>query len=272
AHLGAHRGFGLGYRRRQARVEELMARLDLPAHRLLDDSVLNFSGGMQQKVIIARWLLLEPKVLILDEPTKGVDIGTRSSIYQILRDIAARGVAVLVVSSEFQELIGLCERIVVISDGLSIANVPSALLDEEKLTLFAAPRSSMERNLSLLHGLAQSHGGAAFWAVVDESRVFCLHSAVSHRDADPGFVAGATLRFDETRIGAALLSRSAGFVREKETGLASLVVQVTNPRGHDLGTIGVVLPPGRDMPDAAAIRARIGAFFDATSPQPESRH
>jgi len=63
AHLGAHRGFNLGYRGHQAKVEELMARLDLPAHRLLDDSMLNFSGGMQQKVIIARWLLLDPKIL-----------------------------------------------------------------------------------------------------------------------------------------------------------------------------------------------------------------
>jgi ABC-type sugar transport system ATPase subunit len=270
AHLGAHRGFGLGYRRRQAKVEALMARLDLPADRLLDDSLLNFSGGMQQKVIIARWLLLDPKILILDEPTKGVDIGTRSSIYAILRDIASRGVAVLVVSSEFQELIGLTERIVVISDGLSIASVPSALLDEEKLTLFAAPRSSMERNLALLHGLAQNHGGAAFWAVVDESRVFCLHSAVSHRDADPGFVAGATLPFAETRINAALLSRSAEFVREPGNGLASLVVQVTSPRGHDLGTIGIVLPPGRDLPDAPSIRARIATLFEANSTLLES--
>ena len=87
--------------------------------------MLNFSGGMQQKIIIARWLLLEPKVLILDEPTKGVDIGTRSSIYAILRDISERGVAVVLISSDFEELIGVAERIVVISDGVSIADVPS---------------------------------------------------------------------------------------------------------------------------------------------------
>jgi ABC-type sugar transport system ATPase subunit len=263
AHLGAHRGFGLGYRARQARVDELMTMLDLPAHRLLDDSMLNFSGGMQQKVIIARWLLLEPKILILDEPTKGVDIGTRSSIYAILREIAARGVAVLVVSSDFQELIGLCERIVVMSDGRSIASVPSALLDEEKLTLFAAPRSSMARNLDLLRGLAQNHGGAAFWAIVDENRVFCLHTTVSDRGADPGFGAGATPRFEETRIGAALRARSAAFVREPDSGLASLIVQVKSPRGHDLGSIGVVLPPGLDLPEAAAIQARIATVFEA---------
>ena len=82
---------------------------------------------MQQKIIIARWLLLEPKVLILDEPTKGVDIGTRASIYAILRDIAATGAAILIVSSEFEELLGLADRVIVVSDGASIADVPSRL-------------------------------------------------------------------------------------------------------------------------------------------------
>ena len=142
-HLGAHRGFGLAYGKRMAKIEKLLAQLDLPADRLADASLLNFSGGMQQKIIIARWLLLDPKVLILDEPTKGVDIGTRQSIYAILQQIARQGVGVVVISSDFQELIGLCERIIVMSDGYSIASVPSTLLDKEKLTLFAAPRSSM---------------------------------------------------------------------------------------------------------------------------------
>ena len=140
-HLGAHRGFGLGYGRLDRKIAELMARLELPPERLADPSLLNFSGGMQQKIIIARWLLLEPKVLILDEPTKGVDIGTRASIYAILRDIAATGAAILIVSSEFEELLGLADRVIVISDGASIADIPSAYLDEEKLTLLAAPRS-----------------------------------------------------------------------------------------------------------------------------------
>src|SRR5580700_5559089 len=132
AHLGAHRGFGLGYGKRERKIDELMARLELPPDRLSESNLLNFSGGMQQKIIIARWLLLEPKVLILDEPTKGVDIGTRASIYAILRDIAATGAAILIVSSEFEELLGLADRVIVVSDGASIADVTAAYLDEEK--------------------------------------------------------------------------------------------------------------------------------------------
>jgi ribose transport system ATP-binding protein/rhamnose transport system ATP-binding protein len=261
-HLGAHRGFGLAYGKLGDRIDELMARLDLPTGRLADASMFNLSGGMQQKIIIARWLLLEPRVLILDEPTKGVDIGTRASIYAILRDIAARGVGVIVVSSDFQELLGICERIVVMSDGVATANVESALLDEEKLTLFAAPRSSMETNLALLRELSSTYGGSAFWAIVDGERVFCLNVVRRDDAADPGLVPGATPRLEETRIARALAARSAVFVTEPATALQTLIVDARTPRGHDLGTIGLVLPAGRPPPDADAIRARIASVFE----------
>ena len=262
-HLGAKRGFSLGYAGLQDKIDALLDRLELPRARLADDSLLNFSGGMQQKIIIGRWLLLEPKVLILDEPTKGVDIGTRASIYAILRDIAARGVAVLVVSSDFEELLGLCERVIVMSDGRSVASVASADLDEEKLTLFAAPRSSLERNLALLRSLAQKYGGAAFWAIVDENRVFCLDAAIANPAADPGFAAGTTPRFSETRVGEALARRSPDFVRDPQSGLVSLVVDVKSPRGHDLGTIGLVLDPAREPPSAEVVRAQIIVQFQS---------
>ena len=186
AHLGAHRGFGLGYEKRQAKVDELLNMLDLPAHRVLDESILNFSGGMQQKIIIARWLLLEPKVLILDEPTKGVDIGTRQAIYAMLRKIVDQGVAVVVISSDFEELLGLSDRIVVISDGYSVADLPSGMLDEEKLTLLAAPRTSMRHNTELLHELATTSNGAGFWALLDEERLICLNAVVANEQVAPG--------------------------------------------------------------------------------------
>src|ERR1700677_1377782 len=264
AHLGAHRGFGLGYGKRERKIDELMARLELPPGRLSEPNLLNFSGGMQQKIIIARCLLREPKVLILGEPTKGVDIGTRASIYAILRDIAATRAAILIVSSEFEELLGLADRVIVVSDGASIADVPSAYLDEEKLTLLAAPRASMERYRRLLQELANQCDGAAFWAILDDERVFCLNTATANANADPALRAGAAPRFDETPISTALRARAADFVLDPVSGLKSLLVDVHSHRGHELGSIGVVIRPHSPAPPAEAMRSAIRERFRAT--------
>jgi ribose transport system ATP-binding protein len=77
----------------------------------------SLSGGNQQKLLIARWLAIHPKVLILDEPTKGVDIGAKAEIYRIITELTAKGVAVLVVSSELPEVIGVSDRILVMREG-----------------------------------------------------------------------------------------------------------------------------------------------------------
>jgi len=260
AHLGAHRGFFLGYARREARVAELMAMLDLPADRLLDANMLNFSGGMQQKIIMARWLLLEPKILILDEPTKGVDIGTRQAIYEILRRIADEGVAVVVISSDFEELLGISTRIVVISDGVSVADLPSARLDEEKLTLLAAPRTSMGANTVLLEALATQHRGGAFWALIDGEDLICLNAVVAGEAASPGFQTGSAVRLSETRIPRGLAERGHGFVREDGSDRSTLVVPVRNKRRHDLGWIGLTVFGAPDATTAAAITQRIEAL------------
>lgn len=263
AHLGAHRGFGLAYRRRDEKVSELLAMLGLPADRLLDASMLNFSGGMQQKIIIARWLMLDPEVILLDEPTKGVDIGTRSSIYAMLRAIADRGVAVLIVSSDFDELLGICERVVVISDGMSIADMPSAVLDEEKLTLLAAPRTSMERNVRFLRDLAATYRGAAFWGLIEDEKLFCLKVAVADQRAAPGFGDGAAVDFAETRIPAALGAAKSQFVSEADGSLNTLIVDVAGSRGHAMGAAGLVLPHDTEPPDAGQLAAVIKAHYAA---------
>ena len=83
----------------------------------MDLPVVRLSGGNQQKVLLAKWLVNEPKVLILDEPTRGVDVGAKMAIYEIIRDCAARGVAVVVVSSELEEVLGLSHRVLVMSGG-----------------------------------------------------------------------------------------------------------------------------------------------------------
>jgi inositol transport system ATP-binding protein len=75
------------------------------------------SGGNQQKVLIARWLLAQPKILILDEPTRGIDVGAKSEIYRLISELANRGVAIILVSSELPEILGMSDRIMVMHGG-----------------------------------------------------------------------------------------------------------------------------------------------------------
>jgi ribose transport system ATP-binding protein len=88
------------------------------------------SGGNQQKILLARWLVHGTKVLLLDEPTRGVDVGARSEIYALIRRLAAAGTAVVIVSSEIEEVLGLADRVLVIGEGRVLASVPATELDE----------------------------------------------------------------------------------------------------------------------------------------------
>ncbi|GAA2814974.1 sugar ABC transporter ATP-binding protein [Kribbella solani] len=92
----------------------------------LQDEVGTLSGGNQQKVVFARMLLTEPKLLLLDEPTRGVDIGAKAEIYRLLGELAAQGMGVLLASSELPELIGVCDRVVVLRDGRDVASFSTA--------------------------------------------------------------------------------------------------------------------------------------------------
>lgn len=259
AQMGKHRGFGRGLAARRRQAAELIAQLGLPADRM-DANLLHFSGGMQQKVIIARWLLIEPEVLILDEPTKGVDIGTRQTIYELLREVAASGIAVVVISSDFEEILGLSDRIVVVSDGYSIADLPAARLNEESLTLLAAPRSSAERTTAFLRELVAEHGGTAFWGLIDEAQLICLSLAEAPGAAATGLSAGQAVSPAETPFPRALQERANGFVVETD-GRQTLLTRLRHKRGHDLGWIGLSLPSGTPPPDAAALSARMSALF-----------
>ncbi len=95
--------------------------------------VRTLSGGNQQKVVLARWLLRDCRVLLLDEPTRGVDVGARSEIYALVRHLADRGVAVVMVSSEIPEVLGLADRVLVIADGRVVAEAPADVLDEHRV-------------------------------------------------------------------------------------------------------------------------------------------
>jgi ribose transport system ATP-binding protein len=116
----------------RAAAREVTAQLDVrPADPMRVTRTL--SGGNQQKVVLARWLLRGCRVLLLDEPTRGVDVGARTEIYALIRRLAASGVAVVLVSSEVPEVLGLADRVLVVREGRVVHEAPSGELDEGRV-------------------------------------------------------------------------------------------------------------------------------------------
>jgi methyl-galactoside transport system ATP-binding protein len=103
-----------------------------------ETKIRSLSGGNQQKVIIGRWLLTDPEVLLLDEPTRGIDVGAKYEIYQLILDLANKGKTVLMVSSEMPELLGICDRIVVMSGGRVAGEVDARNTTQEEIMTLAA--------------------------------------------------------------------------------------------------------------------------------------
>ncbi len=119
--------FGIIHRARQRAVaEEYVKKIRIKTTGI-DQQICNLSGGNQQKVILARWLSMQPDFIILDEPTRGIDVGAKREIEELIRQIADQGISVLLISSEFEELIRNCDRVEVIRDG---RNAGSLLAEE----------------------------------------------------------------------------------------------------------------------------------------------
>ena len=97
----------------------------------------NLSGGNQQKVVLAKWIYTDPKILILDEPTRGVDIGAKKEIYSVINEMAAKGVAVIMVSSELPEVLGMSDRIMVVHEGKVTGIIDGATADQAKVMTLA---------------------------------------------------------------------------------------------------------------------------------------
>lgn len=100
-------------------------------------AVGNLSGGNQQKVVVSKWLSISPRILLLDEPTQGIDVGAKADIYQLIDRLAREGMGVIVVSSDLIEIINLSNRIVVMRDGQAIKTLESDELTEENVMLYA---------------------------------------------------------------------------------------------------------------------------------------
>lgn len=99
----------------------------------MESMVVNLSGGNQQKVLLSKWMFADPEVLILDEPTRGIDVGAKYEIYGIMNDLVAQGKSVIMISSEMPELLGMCDRIYVMNEGRMVAEMPAAEATQEKI-------------------------------------------------------------------------------------------------------------------------------------------
>jgi ribose transport system ATP-binding protein len=112
----------------------------------LDQEVQYLSGGNQQKVVLAKWLAINPRIVLLDEPTRGIDVGAKVAVYRLMRQLASEGAAVLMVSSELPEVIGMSDRIVVMRDGRLAGELPAGTTEEHILQLATGARNGSGNN------------------------------------------------------------------------------------------------------------------------------
>jgi ribose transport system ATP-binding protein len=99
--------------------------------------VQNLSGGNQQKVVLAKWLFTQSRVLIFDEPTRGIDVGAKVEIYRLMNELVERGAAVLMISSELPEILGMCDRILVMHEGRLAGELPRTAATQEAIMRLA---------------------------------------------------------------------------------------------------------------------------------------
>ena len=124
-------------KRRRSLVDRYIRELQIrPADP--DKAVRNLSGGNQQKAVVAKWLATKPKVMILDEPTRGIDVGAKAEMYELINRMTAAGMAVILVSSELPELLGLCDRIIVIREGMISGEFQREEFDQDAIMKAAA--------------------------------------------------------------------------------------------------------------------------------------
>jgi ABC-type sugar transport system ATPase subunit len=124
-------------RAQEAKVQQKVRELDIRPP-ILDRLARQLSGGNQQKLVLAKWLMTQARVLILDEPTRGVDVATKVEIYQIIGDLASQGMGILLISSELPEILGMCDRALVMRNGGIVAEFTRTEASEEKLLAAAA--------------------------------------------------------------------------------------------------------------------------------------
>ncbi|HEV8607380.1 MAG TPA: sugar ABC transporter ATP-binding protein, partial [Tepidisphaeraceae bacterium] len=138
--IGNYRAGGILDRRAEERVAVAeVARMSIKTP-TIRRKVVNLSGGNQQKVVLGKWLAMRPKVLILDEPTRGIDVGAKAEIYRHIADLAANGIAILMVSSDLEEVMGMSDRVVVMHERKITGILPRAQLTQERIAFMMTGR------------------------------------------------------------------------------------------------------------------------------------
>ncbi|PWH14058.1 MAG: ABC transporter ATP-binding protein [Anaerolineae bacterium] len=127
----SHRGV-LNEPREIRAVMEYRERLNIKCSSILQETV-NLSGGNQQKVVLSKWLFANPEILILDEPTRGIDVGAKYEIYSLINQLAEQGKAIVLISSELPEILGMCDRIYIMREGKLIGEMPSSEASQEAI-------------------------------------------------------------------------------------------------------------------------------------------
>lgn len=137
AHGANEKGIFVNHKKDQKMIENIRDKLSIKMH----DSRLpveSLSGGNQQKVLLGKWLSLNPKLLFIDEPTRGIDIGAKAEIYSILKGLSDQGMTIVMVSSEIPEILGICDRVLVMKDGRIVKDMMIEEADEEKIGYYAS--------------------------------------------------------------------------------------------------------------------------------------
>jgi ribose transport system ATP-binding protein len=130
----------ISQKREKEIAEELIKQLQIKTPSP-NEIVENLSGGNQQKVIIAKWLATKPKILLLDEPTRGVDVNAKNEIYRLISELIKQKLAIIMISSELREILAISDRIMVLSEGRKTAEFVQEKANQEKIMNAAIPRS-----------------------------------------------------------------------------------------------------------------------------------
>ncbi|MBV9104937.1 MAG: ATP-binding cassette domain-containing protein [Verrucomicrobia bacterium] len=229
-HLSAWSNFGVMFKRQEAvAVRETIDRLKIRTPSS-EQPVEFLSGGNQQKVVFGRWLLAKPILYIFEEPTAGVDVGTKLELYRVIRGLGEEGAAVLILSSELIELIGVCDRILVAAHGNIVDSVTASEATEERI-IGSAVRKKRE------HAAAEESAGKN---AGKNSRRVSIREVLLRRYTGAGLLCVLVLL-----LCAYTVSRSPYFLTERNLG--NLVIQVAPLALVATGQMAVVLISGIDL-------------------------